>query len=656
MKTEFPRSAQIRKIIFGRSQVIVALLLLSTSCAGDRGAYVRVNQLGYELGSHMRAYLMAASSQPQTKFIVRNSDGETSYSATVGPKLGTWGDYMVYSLDFALPAPGTYTITVTGGTQPATSPAFTVDRPAQIYSAALANTLYFYKNQRDGADHIPSPLRTAPAHLNDRRAKVYKTPEFGGREGSRIKGDLVPTGAVIDASGGWWDAGDYLKFVETHSTALALMLTGVRDFPNQMGESSPSSNFTNEAKFGLDWLNRMWDDTSRTLYYQVGIGSWNWHYENDHSVWRLAQEDDTYHGTDPHYRYIRNRPVFIAAPPGSKISPNLAGRLAGDFALCSMVYRTSDKAYANQCLVAAEHIFDLADTVPAGDLLTAAPHDFYPETDWRDDLEFGATELYFATRQGDMPSGLPHLDPNFYLQAAAQWADAYMHSKEDKLDWSFVDHLAQFELWRAIGFASDTKGLTVSQADLVNDLRAKLESAAAQADRDPFGFSYSVDRGEYTFQAARFSAMASEYDYMTKSTTFASYSRQWLANILGANAWGSTFIVGDGSTFPHCLHHQVANLVGSHDGRPPILAGAMVAGPTGNLESGAPGGVVSCSSDQTDDFSKFDGNGVRYRDSTKFYSTIEPAIDFTSSSLLMFAWRAAGRPSDAMLGVSGGQH
>jgi len=143
--------------------------------------------------------------------------------------------------------------------------------------------------------------------------------------------------------------------------------------------------------------------------------------------------------------------------------------------------------------------------------------------------------------------------------------------------------------------------------------------------------------------------MASEYDYMTESTTFANYSRQWLANILGANAWGSAFIVGDGSTFPHCLHHEVANLVGSHDGQPPILAGAMVGGPNGDLESGAPGGVKPCPAHEADAFSRFDGNGVQYRDSTKFYSTVEPAIDYTSSSLLMFAWRAAGAPSDSML-------
>jgi endoglucanase len=313
-----------------------------------------------------------------------------------------------------------------------------------------------------------------------------------------------------------------------------------------------------------------------------------------------------------------------------------------------MVYRASNQAYADQCLVAAEHVFDLADTAPTGDLLTAAPHDFYPETDWRDDMEFGATELYLATRAGDLPSGLPHADPRFYLQSAANWAYAYIHSAEDTLNLSYMDHLAQFELWKAIGLAGNPVGLAVSQADLQNDMRVKLQGAVAQADKNPFGFGYLVGRGEYTFQAARISVMASEYDYMTQSSRFGANSRQWLANLVGANAWGSAFIVGDGSTFPHCLHHQVANLVGSHDGRPPILAGAMVGGPNGELESGAPRGVPPCPSHEADAFSKFDVNGVHYKDNVKFYSTVEPAIDYTSSSLLMFAWRAAGVPSSTI--------
>jgi endoglucanase len=52
---------------------------------------------------------------------------------------------------------------------------------------------------------------------------------------------------------------------------------------------------------------------------------------------------------------------------------------------------------------------------------------------------------------------------------------------------------------------------------------------------------------------------------LTPPKTWASAQR-WLANILGTNSWGSSFIVGDGSTFPNCIQHQVANLAGALDG------------------------------------------------------------------------------------------
>ena len=53
-------------------------------------------------------------------------------------------------------------------------------------------------------------------------------------------------------------------------------------------------------------------------------------------------------------------------------------------------------------------------SVPTGPLLTTAPYDFYPETQWRDDLELGATELALATPAGPARSG--------YLADAASWA------------------------------------------------------------------------------------------------------------------------------------------------------------------------------------------------------------------------------------------
>ncbi len=415
-----------------------------------------------------------------------------------------------------------------------------------------------------------------------------------------------------------------------------------------MGAGSNSSNFMNEARFGLDWLQHMWDDNSKTLYYQVGIGSDIAGGENDHSLWRLPHVDDTYGGADSHYRFIRNRPVFIAAPAGSKISPNLAGRLAGDFALCSRIYRDSDPAYANQCLLAAEHIFDLADTARTRDLLTAAPHEFYGESEWRDDMEFAATELYFATRGGHLPDGLPHTEPFFYLRAAASWASAYIRVNRnggDSLNLSDISGLAHFELYRAISSSNAPSGLAVSPSGLLRDLRAKLDAAVVQARKDPFGFGYPWGAGDTPTHGAGLSVMASEYDYLTHSTVYADFSRGWLANILGANAWGSSFIVGDGSTFPQCIHHQVANLAGSRNGQPPVLAGALVEGPIQQADSGLPEGAVACPLHGEDVFSAFNGNNAQYHDNSAYYSTAEPAIDLTAPSFLMLAWQQVGAPS-----------
>jgi endoglucanase len=628
--------------------LFLSAILLATPAArsNEVNSYVRVNQLGYETGHSARAYLMTNGSAFGTNFSVGNEQAVSVSSAPVGPALGSWGKFTVYVLDFTVTTPGTYSITVTG-TLSAKSPEFRIDSTENLYPVALSNALSFFQNQRDGADFVPSALRTAPAHLNDRSAKVYQTPQFS-REGRRINGALVPTGSTIDASGGWWDAGDYLKFVHTTSYVVALMLVGVRDFPNQLGPGSSKSDFSKEAKFGLDWLLRMWDDNSKILYYQVGIGSWPSGFENDHSVWRLPQDDDTSHVTDSKYSYIRNRPVFIAATAGSKISPNLAGRLAADFALCFRIYKSSNATFANRCLSVAEHIFDLADTAPSGQLLTAAPYDFYGETQWRDDLELAAVELYFATKRGPLPSDLPHADPNFYLRSAADWAAAYIHTRDKSsgiLALGDVSTLAHFDLYRALASAPSTPNLAVSQADLLADLKQTLDAALAQSASDPFGYGVPWGSGDTPTHGASLAVLASAYDYLTRSSTYFPYADKWLGNVLGANPWGLSLIVGDGTAFPHCVHHQVANLVGSDDGHSPILTGAVVEGPIRKAESGAPHNVVACPRKEEDFYSQFNIREAVYHDNVKFYSTNEPAIDLTAPSFLMFAWRAARAPT-----------
>jgi endoglucanase len=632
-------------VVLSSILVIASLIWTTPAHAVTPTAFVRVNQIGYPTASAKQAFLMSSDVETGGTFNVKDASNATVFSAAIGADLGSWSAAYphVYALEFtSLTTAGTYAIAVTGPIA-ATSPAFEVGSGSALYAQALANGRSFYGNERDGASYIPSALRTAHAHLNDANAMTYLTPH--ANQSGHFKGDLSALGVRIDASGGWWDAGDYLKFVQTSSYTEDLLLAGIRDLPAQMGAGG-STDYTAEARFGVNWLLKMWDDPTRTLYYQVGIGTGNAKIRGDHDIWRLPQDDDTYGGSDPLYRYIRHRPVFRAGPPASPVSPNLAGRDAAAFAQCFVVFKVTNPALANDCLRSAEHIFGLANTAPTK-LLTVIPYSFYPETEWRDDLELGATELYFALASGGLPTGLAHTDPAFYLSQAAHWANAYItgpNDATDTLNLYDVSGLAHYELYRAFAQAGNPTGLETTPGALLGDLKKQLDAASAQAATDPFGFGFPWDVWDTTSHGAGLSVMAAEYDTLTATGVYANQEMGWLSNILGANGWGSSFIVGDGSTFPHCMQHQVTNIAGSLDGSPPILAGAAVEGPNGTLFSGSLNGMRPCPADGVDVFAQFDGKTARYRDNVESFSTVEPAIDLTASSPLAFAWQIHGTP------------
>ncbi len=135
--------------------------------------------------------------------------------------------------------------------------------------------------------------------------------------------------------------------------------------------------------------------------------------------------------------------------------------------------------------------------------------------------------------------------------------------------------------------------------------------------------------------------MAGEYDQISHTHRYAVAGGRWLANVLGANAWGVALAVGDGTTYPDCMQHQVANLVGSLNGSPPILAGAVVEGPNSSATSGVVDHMRLCPGDGTDRYARFNSTAV-FRDNMQSYSTVEPAIDLTATSPLAFARQAAG--------------
>ena len=143
--------------------------------------------------------------------------------------------------------------------------------------------------------------------------------------------------------------------------------------------------------------------------------------------------------------------------------------------------------------------------------------------------------------------------------------------------------------------------------------------------------------------------MAAECNYLTCTlnggTSPAVYAGRQLANILGANAWGTSLIVNDGSSFPLCMQHQVTNLVPMPPNGPPFLSGAAVEGPNSFAARGVLTSMVACPPGGGDIFAQFNSKSAVYQDNVQSYSTVEPAIDLTASSFLAFSWQMAGGPS-----------
>lgn len=611
----------------------------------------RVNQVGYPTGAPKHVLVMTRRRISSRSFEVLDARNHVvSRGRAAGPS--RWNrSYVVYSIDFSrVHTTGLYTIHFAH----TRSPRIRVAGGSVLYRSLADGSLAFLQSQRDGPEVIPGAMRRRPAHLSETSAAVYEAPSF---HGNALAKPLVPTGEHVDVSGGWFDAGDYLKFVETASFTDVALLLAARDYST--GFSNPAA-LLSEARFGTDWLLKMWDENRGVLYLQVGLGDGTRSESilGDHDVWRLPQADERIHPKPGSPKWlIAHPPVFAANAPGQPISPNLAGRLAGAFGLCAQVFAKSDPLYAQRCLLAGQAIYERANTAPHGRLVTSLPYGYYTETEWRDDMELGAVELYLGTTalEGSLPPGLPHPEPSFYLSPAGAWANAYITVKasgKDSLNVYDVSALADSDLVRILNtpqarFAieeNEAVNVPTSIGALLKDRHDQLALARRLARREPFGLANPAMPTDTVSHALGYAIQTQLYLTMGGGGAFASLGQNQIDWVLGANAWGSSFVVGAGSVFPHCLAAQIPNLAGSLNGRGAILRGATVNGPAavGELgELGAPDGYRRCPRG-SDPFKAQAGHGLGYLDDVRSSTTSEPTDDFAALTLLASAQLAVG--------------
>jgi endoglucanase len=537
-------------------------------------AHVHINQVGYLPAEPKRAVVAANDDIPGTDFkIVDDSPAQAvrfsgSLREYMGPGTVPRGIYSRHYLaDFdRFTRPGRYRVRLANGKH---SAPFSID--ANLYKRLTPRVLGYFDIQRCGEQAHPARSR---CHVDD--GVIYGGPRHG---------------QAFDASGGWHDAGDFLKFVETTSYVTALMLFGLdsRTDDRHARAREESAAMLAQARVGLEWLLKM-HPAPDELYFQVGD-------ESDHDVWRLPEDDAP--ARNPLWK---PRTVFYG------VGANLAGRCAAAFAMGARHYRAADPAFAGQCRRAAESVYALGQANPK--TLTTEPASFYPERTWHDDMEWGAIELYRTTGQ---PA---------YLQQALEFAREAGPAGEETSVYN-VHALAHYTLVRHAPRAERDR--------LLHYLRDDAELIRRRAD-NPYSLGTPYVWG--TADAAAGSALTCLlYSEITHESEYRQLARRQRDFILGCNPFGVSCVIGAGTRYPRFPHHQIANIANIE------LTGAVVGGPASaesfdgeDIDLQRPSfdnmKVGPEPADDSDDM-------VVYHDAAQDYVTNEPANDYTAKFLLL---------------------
>ncbi|XP_054816967.1 endoglucanase 4-like [Prosopis cineraria] len=184
--------------------------------------------------------------------------------------------------------------------------------------------------------------------------------------------------AHLDMFGGYYDAGDNVKFHFPMAFSTTMLGWGVLEFGNSM--ESDLQNALEAIRWGSDYF------VQATRIHNLVVAQIGEPY-GDHDCWERPEDTDT----------PRNTYVLTPDKPGSELSAEIAGSLAAS----SMAFRASDPQYSKLLLSQAIRAFDFANNNHGSynDSIGSAACPFYCDfSGYMDELLWGAAWLYKATK------------------------------------------------------------------------------------------------------------------------------------------------------------------------------------------------------------------------------------------------------------------
>src|SRR2546430_191781 len=223
------------------------------------------------------------------------------------------------------------------------------------YGEALQKAIWFYEAQQSGAK--PSWSRVS-------------------WRGDSAMSDGRDVG--LDLTGGWYDAGDHVKFGFPMAFSTTMLAWGAVEYRSAYTQSGQLTNLTNNLRWATDYFLKA-HPAPNVLYGQVGTGG------ADHSFWG-----------PPEVLPMARQAFRIDASCGGS---DLAGETAAALAARSMGFRPTHPAYADTLITHARQLYTFADTVRRkySDCITDAAGFYQSFSGFQDELVWGAAWLYRAT-------------------------------------------------------------------------------------------------------------------------------------------------------------------------------------------------------------------------------------------------------------------
>lgn len=534
----------------------LVLAMSDRAAAEDPARAIRLNQLGVEASGPKRAVLADRSASPLA-WTLRDARG----AVVANGQTRVFGDDAaagehVHQIDFSgFRRAGDGYRLVVGKAQ---SRPFAIG--GRLYGALKADALGFFYQNRSGvpieARFVQRPDLARPAgHAPDRATCFDKADERG----------QVWAGCdyVLDASHGWYDAGDHGKYLvnggvavwtllNAHERAVVLRkastLAAFADGKGRIPENANGvSDLLDEARWEMDFLLAMQVPAGKTLALPVGA-------QNPGPNGRLALTPLDASGmahqrlADEHWTALptapaNDREIRYLYHPTTAATLNLAATAAQ----AARLWKGVDPAFSARCLAAARRAYAAARRNPEVYALGAfTGSGGYGDGALEDEFYWAAAELYATTGAQAYEADL-RASPLFLAAPSAG------HRHTGDIGWSSVGALGTITLALAPNGLKPSE-IAAARANLVASADHYLADGKTQGYGLPYApKGYPWGSNSSVLNRAMVLGLAADF---TGQTAYRDGAVDAMDYVLGRNPLDRSYVTGHGARPMRNPHHR----------------------------------------------------------------------------------------------------